>query len=602
MSSSPPLLRVATAAGAIEIRGRHAPPAGLMRGIDLQDRGRLRIETTAPELAATYVDSSGTERSWDVADSLGPLLFEEETYHLWVDGVDDAPHVRHRDPLFARDITHRPEKRSASGTFNLQRQVGRLPLTIAFGATMVQLELEVVPTKIDYATDYEALVADVSGTSRGLALAYMRSTHRGAAHGGDRATEIEWLTTLRQEMTRLQQALARISAQPYRHLLREVRLTPNYKVRRLDSATRRAITRGKGAGPVDEVDGLGPVRRMINNVNAVTTLDTPEHRWLHLQLRLLHRQLLGIAAVLANEARRSTERIGERRRAEQQELRQFADRLERLLELDVLRAATRLPQPSPPSLTLISAPGYREAYRILTDLRLGLAVQGEALDLQSKDIHDLYELWAFTEIVRLVAIHTDSEPDVSTLVRSYSGGLRIGLSAGALSDVPFVGEPRGYTVSYNRVYPGPTGEQKPDIVIRVSEHGRPDLVIVLDAKYRVDATPEFRTRHGAPGPPIDAINALHRYRDAIVSDSPTPMRPVVRGAALFPLTLEEADEYEESSSLFSSLASLGIGALPFLPRNTALVDRWIAGLLALPSDQLAWNGPSGPQLGTSRPL
>jgi hypothetical protein len=265
----------------------------------------------------------------------------------------------------------------------------------------------------------------------------------------------------------------------------------------------------------------------------------------------------------------------------------------------VLRQAQQLPHPSPPSLTLISAPGYRDAARILTELRLGLAVRGDALELQAKDIHHLYELWAFIEVVRLVAKHTDADLDATTLVRHESGGLRIDLQAGSLSDVSLAGDSRCFTVSYNRVYQGLTGDQKPDIVIRVSENDRPDLIVVLDAKYRVDATPEFRARHGAPGPPIDAINALHRYRDAIVTDNPGPVRPVVRGAALFPLTVEETPAFQTQSNLYASLSHLGIGALPFLPGNTSLAAEWLGSLLGLPIDQLAWNGPPRPDLQTT---
>jgi hypothetical protein len=163
-----------------------------------------------------------------------------------------------------------------------------------------------------------------------------------------------------------------------------------------------------------------------------------------------------------------------------------------------------------------------------------------------------------------------------------------------MSVVPMAGDYRSYTVSYNRVFPGQTGDQKPDIVIRVREQTQPDVVIVLDAKYRVDATAEFRARYGAPGPPIEAINALHRYRDAIVTKDPGPVRPVVRCAALFPLTIEETTAFEQESDLYASLSRLGIGALPFLPENTALAAAWLEQLLTLPANELMWNGPPGP--------
>ena len=276
-----------------------------------------------------------------IASKLGPLLYEDVTYHLWVDGIDAAPAVRHRDPLFTRDITSRPERRVASGTFNLGRQVGVLPFTVAFGTRSLDIELEVVPTKIDYVTDYENLISEIAASVRGLALEYMRSTHRRGDRSHIRATEIEWLSSLRQQIGELQRAIAHINQQPFRHLFREVRPTPNHKIRRLDNVARRAVIRGKGSGPVDDVPGLGPVRRVIDSVKAVSTLDTPEHRWLRLQAGLVHRQLRSLTAALQSESRRADRVVSERRVAEQGEVAQLADSVERLLQTECLRAADR---------------------------------------------------------------------------------------------------------------------------------------------------------------------------------------------------------------------------------------------------------------------
>lgn len=589
-----PLLTIESGDGLIELRGDHGPPAGLMAGIDISRSGRLVISGTSGVTKATYLDPSGAIVEWDPARELGPLLFEDMTYHLWVDGVAAVPVVRHRDPLFTRDITSRPERRVASGTFNLGRQVGVLPFTVAFGARSLDIELEVLPTKIDYVTDYENLISEIAASVRGLALEYMRSTHRRGDRSHIRATEIEWLSSLRQQIAELQRAIVRINQQPFRHLLREVRPTPNHKIRRLDNVARRAVMRGKGSGVVDDVPGLGPVRRVIDSVKAVSTLDTPEHRWLRLQAGLVHQQLRSLSAALESESRRANRVVGERRAAEQGEVAQLADSVERLLQTECLRVADSTPQPSPPSLTMLGAPGYQDAYRILTGLRLGLAVSGSALELQTKDIHELYELWCYLSVVELVAAHTNTERETAQLVKHYKGALRVDLQAGKQSEIPLHGNLRTFHIAYNRAFPGDTGEQKPDIVIRVEEQGRPDLVVVLDAKYRVDATDQFRKAHGAPGPPIDAINALHRYRDAIVTKQSELYRPVVRGAALFPLTKEETERYATESKLYGALASLGIGALPFLPGNTALVSTWIESLLHLPGVDLAWNGLPGP--------
>ncbi|MBL8149864.1 MAG: hypothetical protein JNN15_08040, partial [Blastocatellia bacterium] len=122
-------------------------------------------------------------------------------------------------------------------------------------------------------------------------------------------------------------------------------------------------------------------------------------------------------------------------------------------------------------------------------------------------------------------------------------------------------------------------------------------------------------RYKTPGPPEDAINALHRYRDAILELIPdnnslitpsiletesnfgkevssytksgdlgkseefrVPKRVVVQAAALFPY--DEARNKINYPSfneglLWKSLEKLGIGAIPFLPSNTSYMRSWI---------------------------
>ena len=114
-----------------------------------------------------------------------------------------------------------------------------------------------------------------------------------------------------------------------------------------------------------------------------------------------------------------------------------------------------------------------------------------------------------------------------------------------------------YTViiSYNLEYPGLTGDQRPDIVLRFQHAGWPELIVVFDAKYRVDGSRNYVRRFGLPGPSQEAINALHRYRDAIVvsSEQRGLERPVVRGAALYPLNASRfAGEFAASPLLAKS--------------------------------------------------
>jgi uncharacterized protein len=186
-----------------------------------------------------------------------------------------------------------------------------------------------------------------------------------------------------------------------------------------------------------------------------------------------------------------------------------------------------------------------------------------------------------------------AQADVGALLQIEETGIRVRLRRGEQSAMTCVGTDRTVVLSYNPEYAGLTGDQRPDIVLRFQHNSWPDLIIVFDAKYRLDASEEYRKRFGTAGPPQDAINVLHRYRDAIVVDSADRglQRPVVKGAALFPLTVEESRDFT-LSRLFKAIEVLGIGALPFLPENTGLVEEWLKYLLALAPEELAEPGPS----------
>jgi hypothetical protein len=210
------------------------------------------------------------------------------------------------------------------------------------------------------------------------------------------------------------------------------------------------------------------------------------------------------------------------------------------------------------------------------------------------DVHDLYETWCFIQLLRLMAHLTVGQVDLEALLHVDESGIRVKLRRGEQSSIAYVG-PNGnqrVIISYNPEYPGLTGNQRPDIVLRFQHAGWPDLVVVFDAKYRLDASDDYRKRFGTAGPPQDAINALHRYRDAIIVDSAERgmHRPVVKGIALFPLSAEGSQGFV-STKLFEALEVLGVGALPFLPSNTLLVEGWLSHLIALPPEDLADPGP-----------
>jgi len=248
----------------------------------------------------------------------------------------------------------------------------------------------------------------------------------------------------------------------------------------------------------------------------------------------------------------------------------------RWLELEPLRAATALPPPSFASLQLLTAAGYREAYRACMTLSLGLRLEGGPLQLSVKDLNLLYEYWCYLALLRITAEETGAQVDPRRIFAVRDRGLSVLLCRGNESSMPFaLPDGRRLTVRYNpKMGKDALVPQQPDLLLTMEHRDWPAVHLVLDAKYRLDDSDEYVARYASRGPPEDALNAMHRYRDAILEqmDGATT-RTVVQAAALFPDRVEPVRFV--MGRLWRALRRIGVGAIPLLPGHEQLLRDWL---------------------------
>ena len=556
--------------------------------------GTLRVAVISgqPGISARWRDMDG---SWRTDRPTGPPLYEETSYTLTVVAADPAqrPIVRHRDPTLIRGLTHvRGREDVVTGAINFRSQVGRTLFEVVVGDTTVQAEVEVFPAKLDYRTDYEDLLREVEGAARALVLEYLRATQRsGAIEQHTPGQPVDWLLLLRNEAADLERALNRIAMSPHRELSRTIDYQRAERIRRPTPLTRRAVHRGQGRGEKTATPSGLTLRSQLPAAPAVETLDTAENRWLRTQLDAITRT---VAELRSRSARPSPhgEQPDRRAAAIDNELRALEEHLAPFLAMSPLTDATGPVRADFASLALLGAEGYREAYQSILRLRMALRVHGETVNLAVKDISELYEIWCYLAVVRLVAEVLNVQADPADIFSLDDAGVRVRLRKGITSSITLPHAAGRVRIAYNRRFRGSTGTQTPDVVIEIVREDLPTVILVLDAKYRLDASEEYMTAFGGPSAPIDAINQLHRYRDAIVlaADHGRLARVVVRGVALFPLG-ETASTGYMSHRLFESLNVLGVGALPFLPRSQAWVSTWIRSVIEAPDSAIAWPGP-----------
>ena len=532
---------------------------------------------------------------WRTDRPAGPPLYEETSYTLTVVAADPAqrPIVRHRDPTLIRGLNRiRGRDDVVTGAINFRSQVGRTTFEVVVGDTTMQVEVEVFPAKLDYRTDYEDLLREVEGAARALVLEYLRATQRsGAVEHRTPGQPVDWLVLLRNEAADLERALNRIATNPHRQLSRSIDYQRAERIRRATPLTRRAVHHGQGRGEKTAMPSGLTLRSQLPASPAVETLDTAENRWLRTQLDAITRTVAELRSRAARPAQ-NDERPDGRAAAIDNELRALEEHLAPFLAMSPLSDATGPVRTDFASLTLLGAEGYREAYQSILRLRMALRVHGETVDLAVKDISELYEIWCYIAVVRLVAEVLDVRADPADIFSLDDAGVQVRLRKGTRSSITLPHAAGRVRIAYNHRFTGWTGTQAPDVMIEIVREGMPAVILVLDAKYRLDASEEYVSAFGGPSAPIDAINQLHRYRDAIVlaGEHGRLARVVVRGVALFPLGETASADYA-SHRLRESLVVLGVGALPFLPRNQTWVSTWIRSVIEAPNSAIAWPGP-----------
>ncbi|QIX26938.1 DUF2357 domain-containing protein [Nocardioides sp. JQ2195] len=557
---------------------------------------RLRVTTEGRDrVLEVTADGTTSHPEARTYDGVGARLVEETNYRLSiVNKVGNQPTMAHLDPALVRDVRPIPGYADVlSGNINFRSQVGDSRFLISDDESSIEVIVEVRPSKLDYETDYEELLDSVTGLARQLVLEFLRATTRGASTGSDPATrQIEWLLLLREEVQGLKQALAYIAANPHQQLVRETQLVAAERIRRPSAATLRAVVRGSGEGSWQVSPGIGRHRSRLPASQPYETLDSPENRWLRVQLERATNSLAQLRE--AHEASQSNRKgkPSARNVAIANELAAMEESLVPFLSTSPLTDAAPIVAQGFTSLTLQGRPGYREAYQALLRLNMSLIVGGDAVNIPMRDLSELYEIWCFLAVVHQVSEVLDTPIDVFDLIELRDTGVRLNLVPGAKSTVKIQAATCAANVTYNREYQMRSGPQRPDIVIELLRDDMPPVLLLLDAKYRVDSTPEYVRTFGCPGPPADAIGQLHRYRDAITVKYPRYRRgrPVVRAAALFPLGEGDSQAWVEHP-YFGAIDEVGIGALPFLPSNTAWVEEWLRHGIDAPADRLAWPGP-----------
>lgn len=235
--------------------------------------------------------------------------------------------------------------------------------------------------------------------------------------------------------------------------------------------------------------------------------------------------------------------------------------------------------------------GYSQIYKSWLMLKNSLDLVEGKTDIGMKKIWELYEIWCFLIMKRLIAkVLCIDLSDKERVIENKNEMLDTLVNSGMTHEVVFKAHNGDlvkleYQHTYNRrskdEMKTTTTEQRPDIVVSIKKSDGFTLTYLYDAKYRVqDDVNDSELDEGADidiadYPLPDAINQMHRYRDAIYYAMKDDVRPrgkeIIGGYILFP-GRTDGDKIE-NRYFYQSIQKVNIGAFPLLPADSEHKDQ-----------------------------
>lgn len=516
--------------------------------------------------------------------SIMPMFYEQQQYEILIEGNDGHKIAFWHENINVRNKVTRASRNHEilSGVINFGNEIGYSDLVVQVdGSNYLRLVLEVFPSKIDYKEDYQRIVEDVTKEVYNVVFDFLKKTYLGYQQS-DRvnSSPVEFFAVLNKIYKDFLRAADIIMARPHHVLETTHAVMPSYKIKETDSKTMRWIE--KHPDQVKRRDGHVLVERAMG-VKRQVTYNTKENQLTKYILQSTARKLESFKKSYMRLQRKEDQAVVTK-------IDSMVKELNRRCNTTFLAEVNAKEDSSGMSLVFSMAPGYRDLYKYYLMLLRGLSITGDVFHISVKDLAQLYEYWCF---IKLNSMMKDRYELVSQdIVKVQGNGLFVTLVKGSSSCVKYRNPENGevITLSYNpKTGHVPTVAQKPDNVLSLEkktvnrEGKKVKYEYVFDAKYRVnpalEGTDYYTSISHKPGPEVDDINTMHRYRDAIVyQNGAEPYERTMFGAyVLFPYGNEE--EYR-GHKFFESIEKVNIGGLPFLPSATGLVQDMLDELIS----------------------
>jgi uncharacterized protein len=566
------------------------------------DRGILELELERPS-KQIYTGGVADGSVWsyqglelEEATALGKLFFFEWQKILFSYTATPGKELAEPVELRINDRIINTSKRQGKvivlfGLFSFENAVGetKIELRDAHNQLIFRLNTEVFPQKMDYRSDYKAMLAEINQILENLTFDTLKDTfHRCKPRPSTPPpTDNEWWNLLDALFNVLVinlgviRRLAKHEIRTLEHILpvEKIRHSGKHQASWFRKNARYISSQAKGIQVGQEYFTHAPANKKY------VTYDTWENRFVAWALKGLIDKLRTYHKTLADEARDQAAEYAPLFKL----IKQHQSRLQGILHDDPFNGVGPFEKRSHFSTSLTRGAGYRDFLQIYLLLSRGLQLaENDIYKIEQKDIATLYEYWCFLKVVQITKELNNYDIIYQNLIQLDVNRVKISLKKGQDSEVVFQKKDTGETTTlyYNKNFNRDkkkvfTFDQKPDYTISFKKEGfEKPFWYLFDAKYRFD---ENNGGNSSFNVPQDAIGQMHRYRDAILHSQPThsTYRSATKnlgGVILYPYPL--AEEQFKNNIFYQSLKDVNIGALPFLPGKINLVSDFLRDLIS----------------------
>lgn len=511
------------------------------------------------------------------------VFFENTDYPLIVRGKDkELDYIK----LIIND--HEISSRKSSiisndgelyGSLNFGNQVGITDLTFEYkvkGQNFIKklwFTTEVLSYKLDYRSDMKTIISDIEHEYALLSASFLKDTYLSIRSNPNCGSNpLIWWQIFKSCYREIIESARQIIDRPKRRL----KIVPKYeRVERMPYIPRELEN--------EYLANKNYPSHLYRVEEMALSHDTIENRFLKYVLREVYRIFVEVknhivTAMYIDNPKRIDHNIDN-----------IENELLRLNNSLFFRGIGQFKGFTQDNLVMKQALGYKTILEKWVELQQGYELEEGMRKLEVKEISDLYEIWCFIKvknIVQKILSETKAPINLRSNGNIISNDFIPQLIYGG--EVEFVNNDRIElaSVSYNAQVEKAGKEsaisktntvttvQRPDIVLRLSKTREGiKYTYLFDAKYRIDD----QQIGNYDVPPEDAIDQMHRYRDAIYYTGDEPnnkilehqylKKEIIAGYVLFPgLVKYEALKQPNAEYYYQKSNSLiGIGAFPLRP-------------------------------------